>query len=253
MRNYLLEMLDALTSAYSRKDYDNVKRGSPVETNIGKLFSVLVWGLDQVKEQADLVKLWDDLDYAEGKVLDRYGANFGVKRLGATDRFYRLAIRVKLISQLSGGDIDTVLNAAASLFELDVTQVDLSENFPAKIGIDVNEADLSEEVLDAVVDIATMLKRIKAGGVGLTTTLRAYREYDGSTSIEGALFDSTGLKFDLPDVRRTEKSVVGIKTAVFDRSSLVFDLPEAKRQNASEAIYKSVLIEHTRIEIGSVC
>ena len=69
---FLNKMLYALTSAYSRKDYDNVQLGLPLETNIGKLFSILAWGLETVEEQAELVRLWDDLDYASGSVLDRY-------------------------------------------------------------------------------------------------------------------------------------------------------------------------------------
>ena len=59
---FLNKMLYALTSAYSRKDYDNVQLGLPLETNIGKLFSILAWGLETVEEQAELVRLWDDLD-----------------------------------------------------------------------------------------------------------------------------------------------------------------------------------------------
>ncbi|MBD5156213.1 MAG: hypothetical protein HDT13_01015, partial [Butyrivibrio sp.] len=112
MRNYLSEMLDALTSAYTRKDRDNSKLKRPTETNIGKLFSVLAWGLDSVQAQAETIKLWDNIDLARGSVLDRYGANFGVKRFGADDAFYRLLIKVKMLSQLSGGDINTVANAA---------------------------------------------------------------------------------------------------------------------------------------------
>ena len=104
---FLSKMLYALTSAYSRKDYDNVQLGLPLETNIGKLFSILAWGLETVEEQAELVRLWDDLDYACGSVLDRYGANFGVKRVSSDDRFYRLAIRVKIMAQLSRGAVQT--------------------------------------------------------------------------------------------------------------------------------------------------
>ena len=73
MRNYLSEMLYALTSAYTRKDYNNRRRDLPIETNIGKLFAILAWGLDSVEEQTELIKLWEDIDYAEGAVLDRSG------------------------------------------------------------------------------------------------------------------------------------------------------------------------------------
>ena len=85
MKNYLSEMLYALTSAYSRKDYDNHQQGRPLETNIGKLFSLFAWGLDIVQENAELVKQWDDLEAARGAVLDRYGANWGVQRFSESD------------------------------------------------------------------------------------------------------------------------------------------------------------------------
>lgn len=45
MKDYLSKMLNALTSAYSRKDYDNLRCGLSPETNIGKLFAVFAWGL----------------------------------------------------------------------------------------------------------------------------------------------------------------------------------------------------------------
>ena len=85
----MTEMLYALTSAYSHKDYDNRRLGLPVETLIGKLFSVFAWGLDTVQEQAELIRLWDDIDHARGSVLDRYGANLvlsgSVRMTGSTD------------------------------------------------------------------------------------------------------------------------------------------------------------------------
>lgn len=175
MRDYLNEMLYALTSAYSHTDYNNRRRGFPVETNIGRLFSIFAWGLGLVHEQADLIKLWDNLDYACGSVLDRYGTNFGVKRFGANDVFYRLAIKVKVLSQLSGGDIDTVLNAAASLFEIPAEKIVLTELFPAKIRLDIRESDLSPETLSIMDEIAAMIKRILAAGVGIH--IRAKSEF----------------------------------------------------------------------------
>lgn len=179
MKNYLSEMLYAMTSAYSRKDYDNVNRGSPLETNIGKLFSVFAWGLNMVQEQADLILLWDNIDNARGSVLDRYGANFGVQRgyraYGMDDSQYRLCIKVKILSQLSGGDIDTVLNAASALFEIPIEKIGLTELFPAKIQIDIHDADLSMEKSAMLVGIPSMLKRILAAGIEII--LRIYYYY----------------------------------------------------------------------------
>lgn len=167
MSSHLSKMLYALTSAYNRTDYDNVERGQPPQTNIGKLLAIFSWGLDIVKEQADRVKEWDNIDNACGSVLDRYGANFGVKRNGTTDEFYRLAIRVKVMSQLSGGDNDTLINAAAELFDVDPSEVELEDVFPAKIRLYVNAVPIPENRIKLVDQITVELKRIAAAGVGM--------------------------------------------------------------------------------------
>lgn len=177
MKKFLSEMLYALTSAYSRKDYDNCQRELPLETNIGKLFSLFAWGLDSVQEQAELIRLWDDLDYACGSVLDRYGANFGVKRISSDDRFYRLAIKVKLMAQLSGGDTDTVIKAAGALLDVELPDVLLEDVYPAKIALYVDKELLSQDRLDLIEPIAYAIKRILAAGVGMRLYLRTYRTY----------------------------------------------------------------------------
>lgn len=93
--NFVTQMLEMLTSAYTREDLIHIPRGQPPKTNIGRLHSVLGWGFDIVKENAERVKLWDDLDQAKGKVLDRYGSNYGVMRGTASDSIYRIMIKVK--------------------------------------------------------------------------------------------------------------------------------------------------------------
>jgi len=170
-------MLYALTSAYSREDYDNHQRGLPLQTKIGKLFAVFAWGLDIVQKQAEKIKSWDNLDNAKGSVLDRYGANFGVKRNGASDAFYRLKIKVKVLAQLSGGDADTVINSAAELLGVEMTEVLLEDNFPAKIELYVDQGLLSEERLEMLEPIAWAIKRILAAGVGMRLYERTYRTY----------------------------------------------------------------------------
>ena len=115
---YISQMLEYLTGAYAREDIYNTKHSLPLETNIGRLFGTFGWGLELIHEHADRIQLWDDIDNARGAVLDRYGLNFGVERGGANDVFYRLLIKVKMIALLSGGDIDTIINAAASLFNV---------------------------------------------------------------------------------------------------------------------------------------
>ena len=163
-------MLYALTSAYSRKDYDNHQQGRPLETNIGKLFSLFAWGLDIVQENAELVKQWDDLEAARGAVLDRYGANWGVQRFSESDALYRLAIRVKILSQLSGGDTDTVIRAAADLLGVENHDVEFEDVFPAKIALYVDWLLLTQERQDLIEPIAWAIKRIVAAGVNALKT-----------------------------------------------------------------------------------
>lgn len=170
-------MLYALTSAYSRKDYNNQQQSLPMETNIGKLFSIFAWGLDVVHENAELVKQWDDLEQAKGAVLDRYGANWGVQRFSENDALYRLAIRVKILSQLSGGDTDTVINAAADLLGVENYDIDFEDVFPAKIFLYVDWLLLTQERQDLIEPIAWAIKRIVAAGVGFRLYIRTYREY----------------------------------------------------------------------------
>lgn len=153
-------MLYALTSAYSRTDCDNQQQGLPMQTNIGKLFSIFAWGLDTVHENAGLVKLWDDLERAKGAVLDRYGANWGVQRFSENDALYRLAIRVKILSQLSGGDTDTVIRAAAELLGVEYADIAFEDIFPAKIALYVDWLLLTQERQDLIEAIAWAIKRI---------------------------------------------------------------------------------------------
>lgn len=180
MSGFLTQMLEMLTSAYTREDIKNTEAGNDPQTNIGKLFSVLSWGLDLAREQYSNIKAWDDLDLATGAVLDRYGLNFGVERDGADDDFYRLLIQIKMISLLSGGDIDTVVNATATMFDTEPTEIELVEDYPAKFDVYVNENAVPEGKLDVVGQIAEVLKRIKAAGVGMEVVMRKTMDYDGS-------------------------------------------------------------------------
>lgn len=175
MKNYLSIMLDKLTSAYSLKDCENVKRELPIETNIGKLFSIFAWGLDLAQEQLDKILSWDDLDNACGTTLDRFGKNFGVSRDGADDWLYRQMIKIKMISQLFGGDIDAIITAASGLFNIDPAEIDLQEIFPASIWLYIDEDKINTEHMDAASQIKMLLKRITVAGVGAWIFLKNYR------------------------------------------------------------------------------
>ena len=71
---YLSQMLEYLTGAYARSDIRNSRHSLPMETNIGRLFGTLAWGLEIIHENADRLKLWDlrcGLALQRGRIGDR--------------------------------------------------------------------------------------------------------------------------------------------------------------------------------------
>ena len=100
------------SSIYSHTLAGNTSRSSTSGSSTLK-FGTLAWGMELIHDSGDRMVLWDNLDNAQGAVLDRYGANFGVERGGSNDAFFRLLIKIKMIALLSGGDIDTIVSAAA--------------------------------------------------------------------------------------------------------------------------------------------
>lgn len=192
--NYLHTMLDKLTGAYCRDDIKRIKKGLESETHIGKLYSLLAEGLENVEDITETLRTWDSVQNAEGIVLDRYGNNYGVKREGTDDDFYRLMIMVKMMAQLSGGDINTVLNAAATLFDVDDIYVRLNEIFPAKVWLRVNGSFITDETRKRAVLIAKVMKRILAAGIGLIVLLESNGEVKGKYyvgALQDVLLDST--------------------------------------------------------------
>jgi len=183
---FLEKMLTMLTGAYNRRDIKNTQKGRPMETNIGRLFSLIADGFEMVQKAAETVRGWDDLDNAEGAVLDRYGANFGVSRGAASDALYRILIRVKMLAQLSGGDDDTIILAAAELLGVELTDIRLEDVFPAKKALFVDMSLLSKERLEIIEQIARAIKRILAAGVGLRLYLRTHRVYRTELKISHA-------------------------------------------------------------------
>ena len=200
---YVEQMLELLTSAYARDDIQNVRQERPPVTNIGKLFSVLGWGLELTHENLERIRSWDDLDNAQGAVLDRYGKNFGVKRNGADDALYRLMIKVKLISMLSGGDIDTVIEAASMLLNVELSDITLKENFPAKVVLEVDQRLLTQEQLNLITGITSAIKRILTGGVGLRLYLRTYHQYTAALPIAYGSFTVSRLSGTPQDKTRS--------------------------------------------------
>jgi hypothetical protein len=105
-----------------------------------------------------------------------------------SDGYLRLLIKVKMIAQISGGDIGAIISAAAELLGVEPGGIDLAEVFPAKVWIYIDQILLDEYHLEIIDLIARVIKRILAAGVGMRLNLRIKRELPGTSS-----FDCVGL------------------------------------------------------------
>ena len=79
-----------------------------------------------------------------------------------------------MIAQISRGDIDAIIRAAAVLLGVDPDDIDLAEVFPAKVWIYIDQELLDEYHLQIIDLIARVMKRILAAGVGMKLILRTY-------------------------------------------------------------------------------
>ena len=162
----LHRMLDVLTSAYNREE----------NGNIGKLFRLYSECVEDADQALETVRKWRDVDQAEGTTLDRIGLTLGVPRGASDDAYYRLRIKIKMSSQLSGGTADTIISVVAVLLGIDLTAVRLYE-VPGLCQVMLNANDLTDAQIRLLPDIAHIAKGALATGVGLKIYLSQQLRY----------------------------------------------------------------------------
>lgn len=145
------------------------------ENNL-KLYYVLYGGFDEVFAALDEIRMSRDLDKAYGETLDKIGANVGQFRLDEDDDLYRQLIKVRIIANLSLGNIPTI-NKVLSVLTKDVylglrEAWDKSEyqNEPAKIVV-----NLSRSIENYPIEL---IERIKSAGVRVLTEILKYYDSD---------------------------------------------------------------------------
>lgn len=145
------------------------------ENNL-KLYYVLYGGFDEVFAALDEIRMSRDLDKAYGKTLDKIGTNVGQFRLDEDDDLYRQLIKVRIIANLSLGNIPTI-NKVLSVLTKDVylglrEAWDKTEyqNEPAKIVV-----NLSRSIENYPIEL---IERIKSAGVRVLTEVLKYYDSD---------------------------------------------------------------------------
>jgi hypothetical protein len=139
--------------------------------NIGKLLGVISPEMQQINDTLKNIKSSQDIDVAEGHTLDRIGVNVDQSRGSFNDLEYRSLLKAKIKQSLSKGDIDTIIEVAATVFDVDFSDITLEEVYPAKINIKVAKSDVTENLQNAISIIYNFIKKTLAAGIDLTITL----------------------------------------------------------------------------------
>ena len=159
--NALQKMLRRITDNYN-KDPDS---------NVGKLLNIAATEIEDLEETADKIRLWRDIDEAEGETLDRIGYNVQQWRGQATDPVYRILIKSKIARNLSDGSINTVIGTLAITLDTEHKEIEVrelwgdpSEPEPAAIFISVPTQRLNE-IGFGLTQFGRLCNRIVAAGV----------------------------------------------------------------------------------------
>lgn len=134
------------------------------------LYYVLYGDFDEVEQGFLDVKDSRNIDNAIGKTLDRMGANVGQFRQGEDDDLYRQLIKVRIIANMSIGDIPTINLVMSTLVKdiylglQEVWSNGIYDNEPAAIilGLTMDFSKFPYEVVQA----------IKAAGVRIVCEIR---------------------------------------------------------------------------------
>jgi len=113
----LVNMLKRLTDNY-RKD---------PESNVGKLLNIAAGELEDIKASIEKTGQWRSIDDAQGKTLDRIGANFQQLRGQAPDSVYRILIKSKIARNLSDGSINTLIQTLAITLDIEPEGIKIRE------------------------------------------------------------------------------------------------------------------------------
>lgn len=98
-------LMDKLPDVYNKSEQSGI-------------YKIIKLAADQIAQGEDTLRLiqeWRDIDKAEGRTLDKLGKDVGQVREGLDDEQYRQVIKIKIRSNLSGGEIETLNSIAVVL------------------------------------------------------------------------------------------------------------------------------------------
>lgn len=129
------------------------------------LYYVLYNGTDELEAGFKTIEESHNIDNAYGQTLDLLGANVGeFRKDGMDDDLYRLYIKVRIISNLSIGDIPTINYVMSTL--LGDKYISIVEGYLDDEFMENEPAALRMSVLNSAKDLPyEIMERIKAAGI----------------------------------------------------------------------------------------
>lgn len=141
------------------------------ESNIYKLLSIGHLEHEEIFKSLEAIEKSRDIDEAFGFTLDKAGKNVLELRKGRDDEAYRRAIKIKIISNLSAGTIQEIIDIAEILFEDNFLNVRETWSFaefnnePAALLLSLTDNEQSQMLFFEY--IREIVITVKAGGVRL--------------------------------------------------------------------------------------
>ena len=158
------------------------------QINNKKLHKVIYGEIEEVKKAFEDIRASQDIDNAIGKTLDLIGSNVLEYRETDNDDLFRDFIKLKIISNLSQGDIETI-NKVAS-FLLKDKYIETEETWKNALYNDL--AGIVIKMYPNYPYIPLALNRVKAGGV------RLFFETIMPSDILGLVTGQKDILFDFP-------------------------------------------------------
>lgn len=129
------------------------------DSNIGKLLELIEYEISKIKNVFSQIQKYRNIDNAEGVTLELLGSNVGEKRGDKSEQLYRQYILTKMKGNLSGGQIEALIDILNLLTNNNVKSIVDNTNEPASIIISFNSME-NEVPISA-------LKNIVAAGVNI--------------------------------------------------------------------------------------
>lgn len=159
------ELVHRLPDSYAKPVRGREKETA---TNTWRLFALVEQQADAFREEIEKLDNMLGIFDCEGDALNRTGEMYGCQRMvGTSDDVYRAEILSQIASYFSVASADTILQAAASAFGLEVGELYFKETKPATVQTHLRFPEALSKLPVTLSQLKTSLSGLLAAGVGM--------------------------------------------------------------------------------------